>query len=281
MLHSKKQISLFILTISISPISRPGTEWKGAVFFHHMVHYWVHLMHKNTDNLFDWSIFLCKTYIFCQRSLFTEKITCGWNEMWMSKWRQIVHFGVKSFQSWYVNKAFSQINHPYQHTTESTEQIWTTQLKGHCQCFSTHGIKRTTISAPSWHLLSCWGFMISNVWYIKTHTFTKLHDKARQSHTMECSDYFRKHTKLPSHTKVEERKGNCTHTHTETHIGLVGKFCKSKWNFIRMHWEVEIREILFQGVTHILTIKCAFWMQSTPEYTVHLWVLLKQWFLRP
>ncbi len=132
-------------------MSRPGTEWKGAVFSH-MVHYWVHLTYKKTNTLFDWLIFLCKTFIFCQRALFfTEKnqITCSWHEMWTSKWWQIVQSGLKySFKSWYVNKAFSQINHPYQHTTESTEQIRTTQLKAHCLSASQLTESNTQPSLP-------------------------------------------------------------------------------------------------------------------------------------
>lgn len=51
----------------------------------------------------------------------------------MSTSRQIFLFGGKySFKPWYVNKAFSRINCPYQRTTGSTGQIRNTQLKEHC-----------------------------------------------------------------------------------------------------------------------------------------------------
>jgi len=55
----------------------------------------------------------------------------------------MVHFGVKySFKPWYVNKAFSEISHPYQHTREyRTNQNYTTE-RTLSQCVTTHRINQ-------------------------------------------------------------------------------------------------------------------------------------------
>lgn len=142
------------------------------------------------------------------------------------------------------------------------------------QCFSTHRVKYKTFPTPTWHLLSCWGFMISNVWYLKTNTFTKLHEKPRHSHTMECSAYFRKHTKLPSHTQKRGKKRK-VHAHTYCHTHRFGGKMfqvKMKQRYTEAKWEIRgcfHSNFVSEGVTQILTRNCAFWMQSTPEYTVH------------
>lgn len=55
---------------------------------------------------------------------------------------------------WYVNKAVSEISHPYQHTTESTERIRTTQLKGHC--LSASQLTGSNARPPLWqHDIYC------------------------------------------------------------------------------------------------------------------------------
>jgi len=176
------------------------------------VHFYVNL----TYSRFAWSsTFLCKTgnHPLSQK----KKTIWNCNEMGMSKWWQMVHFGVKySFKPWYVNKAFSEISHPYQHTREyRTNQNYTTE-RTLSQCVTTHRIKYTTSSMVKWHLLSCWGYKVI-------------------PKTLTIPHYGMQWLFQEAHTITVTRKrriiGRKLHTQTNTHIGLVENFWKvSKWN---------------------------------------------------
>jgi len=162
------------------------------------VHFYVNL----TYSRFAWSsTFLCKTgnHPLSQK----KKTIWNCNEMGMSKWWQMVHFGVKySFKPWYVNKAFSEISHPYQHTREyRTNQNYTTE-RTLSQCVTTHRIKYTTSSMVKGSCMCnhdlLYGYSPAGV--IRLYQTTQ---KPWQSHTMECNDYFRKRIQLLSHAKEE------------------------------------------------------------------------------
>lgn len=173
--------------------------------------------------------------------------------MGMSKLWQMVHFGAKySFKPWYVNKAFSEISHPYQHTTESTEQIRTTQLKGHCLNASQLRIKYTTSSVATWHLLSSWGYtVIPN--YTKTQTIPH--------YGMQW--LFQEVHKITVTRKIRII-GEET-THTDKHTGLVEKCWKFQNETGLEHTDANQRvfsyQLCFIGAAWILTMNpygCAF-----------------------